>query len=105
VRFDDDDAIDVDETIDQLTELIFIPTHSLAREVQNAIVLPVRKEAAPKLHKSKSPRPSLIILPDDVATLGAAPESPPARKTTKRAHPRAMQLSPFAVSARPSGRS
>jgi hypothetical protein len=97
VRFDDDDAIEVDEAIDQLTELIWLPTFSPVREAQRAIVLPADTGAARTLRKGESPRRSLIILPDDVATLAPAPATPRARKRPKRAGQRTMQLSPFAA--------
>ena len=97
VQFDDDDAIDVDETIDQLTELDAIPTHSPVRAVQRAIWLPTETQATPSPRNDSPRRSSLIILPDDVALPHLAEEPPRAR--VKRQGPRArpLQLTSFAA--------
>lgn len=86
MQFDDDDAIEVDEVLDQLTELLFVPRDSPFTHVQRAI--PVR----PK-------RPALLILPEEGASIGTRASAAPG-VVPRRAGARSMQLTPFAARAR-----
>lgn len=88
---DDDEAIDVDESIDQLTELIVIPAWSPARKVRPAIILQRQSQALA--------RSSLIVLPDEAKVLRAPRALPHQRSRPKRPGARAMELSAFALRA------
>jgi hypothetical protein len=89
VPFDDDDAIDVDESLDQLTELIVVPRDSPFRSVRRAIVL------APR-------RPALLVMPEPLEPRPRSPALRPASVPPGQPGTRTMQLTPFA--ARPAQR-
>ncbi|MET0287320.1 MAG: hypothetical protein ABW352_22735 [Polyangiales bacterium] len=71
----------MDESLDQLTELIVIPSWSPARSARRAIILRAAR------------RPSLIVLPDDV---GVPNEPSRVRIPPRRPGARSMQLTAFA---------
>ncbi|HEX5656600.1 MAG TPA: hypothetical protein VFX59_05365 [Polyangiales bacterium] len=82
MQLDDDVAIDVDEALDQLTELLVIPDGSPVHAVRRAIVL------------SKPQRPALIVMPEDASSTLA--ERATSRAMPRRPGARRMRLTPFA---------
>jgi hypothetical protein len=88
VHSDDDETIDVDDFLDELTEVFFAPGHSPVSEIQYAVpVVPHAK------------RPSLIILPDEGVSTGVR-ATLPASVERKRVRTRSIRLTPFAARAR-----